>query len=368
MKIEFINLQKQYQSYKDSINREITEVLESSAYIRGDKIKSLESALSAFTGCDHSIACSSGTDALILALMAIGLKPGDEVIVPTFTFIATAEAVAFLGGVPVFVDIEAESYNIDVEKLEEKITRHTKCIIPVALFGQTADMDVINQLAVRYSKKYGSKIYVIEDAAQSFGATYKGRKSCNLSDLACTSFFPAKPLGCYGDGGAVFTNDGELAEQIRIILNHGQTQKYVHSRVGINGRLDTIQAGVLLAKMNHYEDEISKRQVIAKYYSDHLKTVKTPRIEPGYTSVWAQYCVRSENRDKLMEKCKIRGIPTAIYYPIPLHMQEVFKSLGEKAGSFPVAEMMAKEIFALPMSAFLELGEQKYIVEALNEE
>ena len=360
MKINFIDLQSQYQMYKDEIDKEIQEVLDTSIYIGGNKIATLEKNLASFTGCKHAIACSSGTDALILALMAIGIKPGDEVITTPFTFIATAEAIAFLGAKPVFVDINEKTYNIDETKIEEKITSKTKAIIPVSLFGQVSNMDTINDIAKKYNLK------VIEDAAQSFGAEYKGKKSCNLCDIGITSFFPAKPLGCYGDGGAVFTNDDYLSQKIRILLNHGQVEQYRHKYIGINGRLDAIQAGVLNVKLKYYNKEIETRQRRAKRYNECLKNVILPYIEKHNLSVWAQYCIRVENRDELLKKCQKKGVPIGIYYPIPLHLQEVFKYLGYKKGDFPIAEKVSKEIMALPMSAFLSDEEQDCIIEVIN--
>jgi len=361
MKINFIDLQRQYQHYKSEIDKEIQEVLDTSSYINGPKVRELEEELSKFSGANYAIGCSSGTDALLLSLMALGIKSGDEVITTPFTFIATAEVIAFLGAKPVFVDIDEKSYNIDPNKIEEAITPKTKAIIPVSLFGQIADMDRINEIAKKYNLK------VIEDGAQSFGAEYKGKRSCNLSDVATTSFFPAKPLGCYGDGGAVFTNDEELAKDIRVLLNHGQTKRYVHTKVGINGRLDTIQAAVLKVKLKYFNEEIQKRQEIANRYSNELKNVITPYVEPHNLSVWAQYCIRVENREEVINRCKERGVPTAIYYPIPLHLQEVFRYLGYKEGDFPIAERVSKDIMALPMSAFVTKEEQDYIIGVINE-
>jgi len=359
MKINFMDLQSQYKKYKEEIDKEIHEVLDTSIYI-GGKVGELEKNLSEFVGCKHAIACSSGTDALILSLMAINIKPGDEVITTPFTFIATAESIAFLGAVPVFVDIDEKTYNIDVSKIEKKITSKTKAIMPVSLFGQISDMDEINKIAKKYNLK------VIEDAAQSFGAEYKGKKSCNLSDIGTTSFFPAKPLGCYGDGGAIFTNNDELAKKMRIILNHGQTKRYVHSHIGINGRLDAIQAGVLNVKLKYYKEELNKRQEIAKKYNESLENVVTPFVDNHSLSVWAQYCTRVEDREKVLEKCQEKGVPTGVYYPIPLHLQEVFKYLGYKKGDFPITEKVSQDIMALPMSAFLTNDEQDYIIEIMN--
>ncbi len=361
MKINFIDLQSQYKKYKEEIDLNIHEVLDSSGYIMGPKVSQLEENLAEFVGVKHAIACSSGTDALILALMAIGIKPGDEIITTPFTFVASAETIAFLGAVPVFVDIDESSYNIDPSKIEQKITSKTKAIMPVSLFGQISDMNEINLIAKKHNLK------VIEDAAQSFGSEYHGKKSCNLSDLACTSFFPAKPLGCYGDGGAVFTNNDEFAKQIRIILNHGQTKRYVHSHIGINGRLDAIQAGVLNVKLKYYNEEIEQRQRIAKKYNDTLKNCKTPVVTDSNLSVWAQYCIRVSNRDEFLKKCSQKEIPTGVYYPIPLHLQEVFEYLGYKKGDFPVTEKVSLDIMALPMSAFLTEEEQEYIIKVINE-
>lgn len=360
MKINFIDLQSQYQKYKEEIDKEMHEVLDTSGYIMGPKVAKFEENLANFVGCKHAIACSSGTDALLLALMALDIKTGDEVITTPFTFIATAEMIAFVGATPVFVDIDEKTYNIDISQIEAKITDRTKAIMPVSLFGQIADMDAINEIAKKYNLK------VIEDAAQSFGATYKGKKSCNLSDIGTTSFFPAKPLGCYGDGGAVFTNDDELASKMRIILNHGQTQRYVHSHVGINGRLDAIQAGVLNVKLKYFDQEIAQRQIVAKKYNENLKDIIVPFVEEDNLSVWAQYCIRVKDRDSMLKKCGDKGVPTGVYYPIPLHLQEVFQYLGYKNGDFPITEKVSLDIMALPMSAFLTKEEQDYVIEVVN--
>jgi len=360
MKINFIDLQAQYRHYKEEIDKEIHEVLDTSGYIMGPKVKELEKNLAGFVGVRHAIACSSGTDALTLALMSIGIEPGDEIITTPFTFIATAESIAFLGAKPVFVDIDAATYNIDASLIEEKITAKTRAIIPVSLFGQVADMDTINGIA----KKHGLK--VIEDAAQSFGAEYKGERSCSLSDIACTSFFPAKPLGCYGDGGAVFTDDDEIAGRLRVLLNHGQTKRYVHTEIGMNGRLDAIQAAVLKVKLKYFHEEIEKRVEIAGKYNRGLKNITPPYVGNDCKSVWAQYCIRTDNREELLKKCSDNAIPTGIYYPIPLHLQKVFEYLGHREGDFPVSEQASKEIMALPMSAFLSNEEQDYIIDTVN--
>ncbi|WP_072681708.1 DegT/DnrJ/EryC1/StrS aminotransferase family protein [Arcobacter sp. LA11] len=361
MKINFIDLQSQYKKYKDEIDKEIKEVLDTSGYIMGPKLSELEKNLSEFTGSKNAIACSSGTDALVLALMSIGIKPGDEIITTPFTFIATAETIAFLKAKPVFVDIDEKTYNIDTSLIEEKITLKTKAIMPVSIFGQMSDMHKINEIAEK------NNLVVIEDGAQSFGAKNNGLNSCNASTIGTTSFFPAKPLGCYGDGGAVFTNDDQIAEKMRVILNHGQTKRYVHSEVGINGRLDAIQAGVLNVKLKYYDEEIERRQEIAKYYNDNLKNVIIPFVDNNNLSVWAQYCIRVENREEMLQKCSDKGVPIGVYYPIPLHLQEVFEYLGYKEGDFPVTEKISLDIMALPMSAFLTKEEQDYIIEVINE-
>ncbi|WP_277656456.1 DegT/DnrJ/EryC1/StrS family aminotransferase [Seleniivibrio woodruffii] len=360
MKMNFIDLQAQYKKYKDEIDTQIHQVLDTSSYILGPKVAELEKNLAEFTGVKHAIACSSGTDALLLALMALDVKPGDEVITSPFTFIATAEMIAFVGAVPVFVDIEDKTYNIDPAKIEEKITSKTKAIMPVSIFGQTPDMDAINAIGKKHN------IPVIEDGAQSFGALYKGKRSCGMSEIGCTSFFPAKPLGCYGDGGAIFTNCDELNAKMRILLNHGQTERYVHSHVGINGRLDAVQAGVLNVKLKYYNEEIEVRQAVAKRYAEGLKSVVVPFVEKDNVSVWAQYCIRVNDRDAMIKKCSDAGVPTAVYYPIPLHLQKVFAYLGHKEGDFPVTETVSKDIMALPMSAFLKEDEQKFVIETVN--
>ncbi len=361
MKIPFIDLQKQYQEYKKEIDEQIAEVLESSIYIGGKKVTLLEEKLAKFTGAKRAIVCSSGTDALLLSLMALGIKKGDEVITTPFTFIATAEVISLIGATPVFVDIDEKTYNIDPNKIEEKITKHTKAILPVSLYGQVADMEEINKIAKKHDLK------VIEDGCQSFGATYRGKKSCNLSDIGCTSFFPSKPLGCYGDGGAIFTNDEKLALKIKMLLNHGQNERYKHKYIGINGRLDAIQAAVLLIKLKYFSNEVKQREEIGKRYTNLLKDsdIITPYIKDDRSSVYAQYSIRVKNRDKVIEHLNKQGIPTAIHYPMPLHLQECFGYLGYKEGDFEVAEKISKEILSLPMSAFLNKEVQDDIVKAL---
>ena len=362
-KINFIDLQEQYRQYEEEVDTAIKKVCREAKFIMGPQIRELEQKLEEFTGSPNAITCSSGTDALLLALMACDVGPGDEVITTPFTFIATAEVISFLGVKPVFVDIEEKTYNIDPLRIKENITPRTKAIIPVSLYGQPADMDEINELAQEHG------IIVIEDACQSFGSEYKGKKSCDLSKLACTSFFPSKPLGCYGDGGAVFTDDEKMAEKIRSLRVHGQTQRYYHKYVGVNGRLDTIQAAILNVKMDHFEEELESRNVIAKRYSEKLKNVKdlvVPFVKEDRTSVYAQYSVRVKNRDQVVEELKEKGIPTAIHYPKPLHLQEAYADLGYKKGDFPVSEIVSEQILSLPMSPFLSDEDQEYIIETIR--
>lgn len=359
-KIEFIDLKAQYAAYKDEIDKSIERICSQASFIMGSEVQKLEKRLSDFTGSPHSISCSSGTDALLLALMAIGVKEGDEVITTPFTFIATAEVISLLGAIPVFVDIEEITYNIDPAKIEEKITSKTKAIVPVCLYGQVADMDEINAIALKHN------VFVIEDACQSFGADYKGEKSCNLSKLSCTSFFPSKPLGCYGDGGALFTNDADLAEKIKSLRVHGQTERYYHKYIGINGRLDTIQAAILNVKMDHFEEELKKRVEIANYYNLKLAgnaKIILPKIKSDRTSVYAQYSIRVKERNVLIEKLKSAGIPTAVHYPRPLHLQEAYNYLGYKKGDFPISEIVSSEIMSIPMGPFLKREDQDYIIE-----
>ena len=333
MKIPFIDLQAQYQAYKQEIDKAIQNVLDSSQYIMGPEVKKLEDGLAAYTGSKHAIACSSGTDALLIALMAIDIQPGDEVITTPFSFIATTEVVSLLGAIPVFVDVESETLNIDADKIEEKITAKTKAIISVSLYGQVADMDEINAIAAKHN------LIVIEDGAQSFGATYKDKKSCNLSDFGCTSFFPSKPLGCYGDGGALFTNNDVLAEKSRMILAHGSKVRYQHELVGINGRIDAIQAAILNVKLKYFAEEVKKREEIGASYLELLndKRLSLFLVKKDRTSVFAQFTIRSKQREKLIAKLHANGIPTAIHYPQPLHLQKCYQSLDYKVGDFPIA-------------------------------
>jgi UDP-2-acetamido-2-deoxy-ribo-hexuluronate aminotransferase len=361
MKIPFIDLQSQYQSYKEEIDTAIHKVLDSSQYIMGPSVKELESNLAKYTGAKHAIACASGTDALLIALLAIGIKPGDEIITTPFTFIASSEVISLLGAIPVFVDIEEDTYNINASEIEDKITDRTKAIMPVSLYGQTADMDMINDVASR------NNLIVIEDAAQSFGASYKGKKSCNLSHFGCTSFFPSKPLGCYGDGGALFTSDDELAAKARLFLAHGSKQRYVHEVIGVNGRIDAIQAAIVNVKLKYFAEEVQKREDIGSHYIGLLKDkkLKLPVVREGRTSVYAQFTIQSNRREELIQRLKDKDVPTAIHYPTPLHLQECYKPLNYKVGDFPISEKAAKEVFSLPMSPFLTKEQQSFIVDLL---
>jgi UDP-2-acetamido-2-deoxy-ribo-hexuluronate aminotransferase len=362
MKINFIDLKAQYQAYQSEIDSEVLDVFKNAQFIGGEKLNKLEADLAASTGAKHAIGCSSGTDALLLSLMALDVKAGDEVITTPFTFIATAEVIAFLGAKSVFVDIDEESYNIDASKIEAVITDKTKAIIPVALYGQCADMDAINEIANRHA------IPVIEDACQSFGASYKGKKSCNLSTIGCTSFFPSKPLGAYGDGGAIFTSDDALAEKLRMLLNHGQNERYKHKYIGMNGRLDAVQAAVLNVKLKYFEKEVKTREETGARYNALLADadVITPKIAEGNSSVFAQYSIRVKDRESMVEKLTAKEIPTAVHYPLPLHLQEAFSDLGYTVGDFPVSEKVSNEIMSLPMSPYLTQEEQDYIVESIK--
>ena len=354
--IEFIDLKAQQSRIKAEIDAGIQRVLAHGQYILGPEVAELEEKLAAYVGVKYCITCANGTDALQIALMALGVGVGDEVITPGFTYIATAETVALLGAKPVYVDVDAKTYNIDVTQLEAAITPRTKAIIPVSLYGQCADFDEINIIANKYN------LPVIEDAAQSFGASYKGRKSCNLTTVACTSFFPSKPLGCYGDGGAIFTNDNELAKVIRQIARHGQDRRYHHIRVGVNSRLDTIQAAILLPKLEILDDEMQARQHVAETYTKLLNEagiLSTPFIEEHNQSAWAQYTIQVDNRAEVQEKLKSQGIPTAVHYPIPLNKQP---AVADSSVSLPVGDAIAKRVMSLPMHAYLSEDDPKSIV------
>ncbi|WP_319763635.1 DegT/DnrJ/EryC1/StrS family aminotransferase [Maridesulfovibrio sp.] len=383
MGIPFIDLKKQFSRIEDQVRANMDNVLEHGAYIMGPEISALEKNLAEYCGTKHALGCASGTDALTLALMALDIKPGDAVFTTPFTFFATAEAIAVLGATPVYVDIDPVTFNIDPEKLEKtieamkgadngmvlpKVTDLTpKGVISVDLFGQPADYDAIKAIADKHD------LFIIEDAAQGFGGEYKGKRACSLGDITCTSFFPAKPLGCYGDGGMCFTDDDQLIARLRSHRVHGQgPDKYDNVRLGINGRLDTLQAAILNAKFEIFPEEVDLRDKVADTYAELLADVEgltVPTAPEGYRSVWAQYCPLakdSEHRDRIQAALKEKGVPSPIYYPIPLHLQTAFKDLGYKEGDCPVSEDAAKRIFAIPMHPYLEREQQEMIAEAIR--
>lgn len=358
--MQFVDLAAQQARIKDQIDQNIQRVLAHGKYILGPEIAELEEKLAAYCGAKHCISVANGTDALQIAQMALGVGPGDEVIVPGFSYIATAETPAVLGAKPVYVDIDPKTYNLDPEKLEAAITLRTKAIIPVSLYGQCADFDAINAIA----EKHG--IPVIEDGAQSFGANYKGKKSCNLTTIGCTSFFPSKPLGCYGDGGAIFTNDDELAIILRQIARHGQDRRYHHIRVGVNSRLDTVQAAILLPKLGLLEEEIQLRNQVAENYSRLLIDAgidTAPFVEAHNVSAWAQYTIRVNNREAVQKKLNEAGVPTAVHYPIPLNKQP---AVADPAADLPAGDEAARVVMSLPMHPYMSEGDQTRVVEALG--
>ena len=388
--MDFIDLKTQQTRIKETLNNNIQNVLSHGNYIMGPEIKQLEEKLAAYTGAKHAISCASGTDALLMALMAYGVKPGDAIFTTPFTFIATAEVISLLGATPVFVDIDPKTFNIDPVKLALAVKAlknndasihplpkdlnhqpstsnhqlHPKGVIPVDLFGLPADYDAIVPIA----KEHG--LFVIEDAAQSFGAKHKDKTACSFGNIGCTSFFPAKPLGCYGDGGMCFTDDDHLAEIMASIRVHGKGHhKYDNVRIGINGRLDTLQAAILLAKFDIFPEEVELRQTVAQRYTKLLSTILAPHIPAGYVSAWAQYSLLARDeyhRTDLLKKLQDNKIPSAIYYPKPLHMQTAFAHLGYKEGDFPVSEDCASRIFSLPMHPYLTEKEQEEICRILS--
>lgn len=358
--IEFIDLKAQQARIKPQIDAAIQRVLAHGKYILGPEVAELEEKLAEYTGAKYCISVANGTDALQIAYMALGIGPGDEVITPGFTYIATAEAVALLGATPVYVDVDPRTYNLDPALLEAAITSRTKAIVPVSLYGQCADFDAINEIALKHG------IPVIEDAAQSFGATYKGRRSCNLSTVACASFFPSKPLGCYGDGGAIFTSDEELAHVIRQIARHGQDRHYHHIRVGVNSRLDTLQAAILLAKLEIFEEEIALRQEVATHYARMLRDVgisTTPCVEPYNQSVYAQYTIRVPEREDVQRRLSEAGVPTAVHYPIPLNRQPAVEA---RSVQLFVGDLLARTVLSLPMHPYLHQQAQLTIARVLG--
>lgn len=363
MDIQFIDLKAQYEALRESIDGGIRKVLEHGRYIMGPEVRELEERLSQFTGAGYCITCASGTEALLIALMALGVGPGDEVVTTPFSFISTAEAIVLLGARPVFADIEPDTCNIDAAKIEAAITSRTRAIMPVSLYGQPADMDKINAIAAEHY------LPVIEDGAQSFGAEYKGRKSCNLSTIGCTSFFPSKPLGCYGDGGAIFTNDHVLAKGMREIRVHGQESRYHHSRIGVGGRMDTLQCAIVLAKLERFEWEIQQRQRVAQRYSESLNNlfpeIEPLTVKPDRTSVYAQYTVLSTNREGMQKTLAAQGIPTAVHYPLPIHRQPAYSRFHNEA-VLTFSETVAQQVISLPMYPDMTPSIQDTVIEAIK--
>lgn len=368
--IQMVDLKSQYQPIAGEINEAIQNVLNSSAFINGPDVKEFAGALANYTGAAHVIPCANGTDALQLAMMALNMQPGDEVIVPTFTYVATVEVIALLGLIPVFVDVDPRTFNLDVKALESLINSKTKAIVPVHLFGQCADMHPIMELAKTY------KLSVIEDTAQALGAEYNygsvaGKKAGTIGTVGTTSFFPSKNLGCFGDGGAIFTNDESLAVTLKAMANHGQFEKYYHEMIGVNSRLDTIQAAILNVKLKHLDSYAESRRKAAAVYDQELKEVEGIQIPLRYknsTHVFHQYTVQVKNnrRESLRNFLKERGVPSMVYYPVPLHLQKAYIGYGYKKGDFPVAEKLSEEVLSLPMHTELEEHQIKYITEQIK--
>lgn len=360
--MQFIDLKSQQARIRDSLDRRLAALLDHGQYILGPEVTEMEHSLAAYVGAEHCVSAASGTDALLLALMALDIGPGDEVITSPFSFIATAEVIALVGATPVFVDVDPVSYNLDPTKLEAAIGDRTRAIMPVSLFGLCADMDAINAIAARH------RVPVIEDAAQSFGATYRDKRSGGLSLIGCTSFFPAKPLGCYGDGGACFTNDADIALRLKELRNHGQDRQYHHPRIGINGRMDGMQAAVILAKMEIFDDEVAARARIGARYSELLQDSAciTPAIADGYTSVYAQYTLQVDNRDAVRKVLQDAGIPSAVYYPITLDQQPALAGRSRVSGDLRVAHALQEKVMSLPMHPYLDDATQDQIVTALR--
>ncbi len=359
--MQFTNLKAQYAALRTRIDARISRVLEHGQYILGPEVGEMEEALAAYTDARHCIAVASGTDALLIALMALGLRPGDEVITTPFTFAATAEMIVLLGAVPVFVDVEPDTCNIDATRIEGAISPQTRAIMPVSLYGQCADMDEIQSIAARHGN-----LPVIEDAAQSFGATYRGRKSCNLGTFGCTSFFPSKPLGCYGDGGAIFTSDDNLAQACREIRVHGQSARYTHTRIGVGGRMDTLQCAIVLAKLERFEWEIGRRLEIGERYTELLAGIEGIQLlgrRADRDCVWGQYTVLVDRRDEVQAALKSRGIPTAVHYPQPIHRQAAYALYAND--DLAESERASARALSLPMSADLTEDEQDRVVHEL---
>ena len=362
MTIPFIDLKAQYHAIEAKINARIRDVLAHGHFIMGPEVKELEDRLGSYVGSKHCVTVSSGTEALLISLMALGIGPGDEVITTPFTFVATAEVIVLLGAKPVYVDIESETCNIDARSIEAKISERTKAIVPVSLYGQVADMDEINAIAHAHGN-----IPVIEDAAQSFGAMYKGRRSCNLSTIGCTSFFPSKPLGCYGDGGAIFTDDDGIAQASREIRVHGQAKRYVHTRIGVGGRMDTLQCAIVLAKLERLDWEFEQRLLIGARYNDLMDKAGIPRVQQraDRTSVFAQYTVFVQDRDRVQAELSELGVPTAVHYPVPLNAQPAYKDLCCEECT-PVSQRVASTVMSIPMGPDLAPDVQDAIMKALR--
>lgn len=358
--MQFIDLKAQYADLKVEINTNIQEVLDNCSFIMGPQVESCERALEKYTGAQHALTCSSGTDALVIALMALGIGPGDEVLVPAFSFFATAEAVSLVGARPVFVDIEDQYYNIDIHQIESAITPRSKALIFVSLYGQTPDVDAILEIGKKHN------LHIIEDAAQSFGASYKNKKSCNLTPISCTSFFPAKPLGCYGDGGAIFVNDDTYLEALKEVRVHGQSARYVHSRIGMNGRMDAIQCAVINAKLPKFEWEVQRRQELGARYTEAFinqsDKVRPPLVAPNCEHVYGQYTLYVEDRSSFEKILKEKGIPTSIHYPAPMHTQKAYAKEYAHV-QMPVSDRCSEHVISLPMHAYLSEADQNRVIE-----
>ena len=360
--MQFIDLKTRHRLIEDNINTSIQKVMDHGQFILGPEVRELEGKLAEYTGSKHCITVSSGTDSLLIALMALGVGAGAEVITVPYTWISSAEVIALLGAKPVFVDICSGTMNMNETLLESAITDKTKAIMPVSIYGQCPDMDAINSIAGKYN------LPVIEDAAQSFGATYKGKKSCNLSTIGSTSFFPSKPLGCYGDAGALFTNDDELAEKFRWIRVHGQERKHHHPILGINGRMDSLQAAILLEILKVFPDEVNKREQLGQIYSAGLAGIeglRTPSIGDHNTSVYAQYTILANQKEEIQKSLKEKDIPSVSYYTVPLHLQPVFHNLGHNVEDFPVSEKVSNQCISLPMSPYLSKSDQEQVIESI---
>lgn len=359
--VSFIDLKTQYRALQPEIARRIDAVLEHGQYIMGPEVQELEERLAEFVGVPHCVTVASGTEALLISLMALGIGPGDEVITTPFTFVATAEVIALAGAKPVFVDVERDTCNIDVSRVEERIASRTKAIIPVSLYGQLADMDELNAIGARHG------IPVIEDAAQSFGAEYRGLKSCAASLIGCTSFFPSKPLGCYGDGGAIFTPDEGLAKAMREIRTHGQERRYHHTRVGVGGRMDTLQCAIVLAKLERFAWELERRKAVGDYYTARLGDlgIETIAVREDRSSVWGQYTIFVQDRARVQAELAERNVPTAVHYPCPLHLQPAYAHCDPEA-RLPISEQVSQLVLSLPMSADLKREDQDRVVEAVS--